>query len=621
VLEKIATAVSDPDSADYQMFLTKNEIQAIVSPPVEVQNAVIARLTAAGVKTADIKNLGDSIDVRASVGVAGELFATKFFEFVSACKKHTIVRSFGEMSMPEEFMGHVEMVVGLSAFPIPHLDAHRHFQESVTTGVVVDKSKFKTRKTAPQDDLSVIPATYFLMYQVPAETFGNDTATSQGVIEFVSQNYAPSDLTSYAQGNNIQLTGPTANTTVGPNDPTNPQVEAQLDVEAMGCVNDEVALWFWLEAGSGWQYAFTTHFIATAPNVPSVISISYAWSENDQCNSGVGGAECQQLGVDTQGYVIRVNTEFQKIAALGISTLSASGDSGANGRTDPSCTDSTLHPDYPACSPWVTSVGATQLTNAVALANQLPICSGQAACAATGTEVAVSFDVASFTSGGGFSWYAPMPSWQKAAVSSYLTTQSANLPPSSYFNASGRAFPDIAAIGHNFLITVGGSVEPVGGTSVAAPVVASLVAMLNQIAIKKTGKTLGFISPLLYKMYAKNPAIFHDITVGDNKCTESGCSAGCQGFVCAAGWYVSCFKCHVCCECVVCVCVVVCMFVFSAWPLPYVHSAVCTDACLVNRVLVLLVTHRDPVTGLGTLNYQAAENYLLKMFDERAARK
>jgi hypothetical protein len=63
------------------------------------------------------------------------------------------------------------------------------------------------------------------------------------------------------------------------------------------------------------------------------------------------------------------------------------------------------------------------------------------------------------------------------------------------------------------------------------------------------------------------------------------------------------------------------MFVFSAWPLPYVHSAVCTDACLVNRVLVLLVTHRDPVTGLGTLNYQAAESYLLKMFDERAARK
>jgi len=47
-------------------------------------------------------------------------------------------------------------------------------------------------------------------------------------------------------------------------------------------------------------------------------------------------------------------SEFQKIGLRGISIVVASGDSGANGRTDPDCTMPTLLPDYPAASPFVT---------------------------------------------------------------------------------------------------------------------------------------------------------------------------------------------------------------------------------------------------------------------------
>jgi len=320
-----------------------------------------------------------------------------------------------------------------------------------------------------------------------------------------------------------------------------------------------------LEAGSGWQYSFATHFFS-ASSRPTVASISYAWSELDQCQAGIGADECSQLGVNAQGYVARVNTEYQKIAGLGVSLLSASGDSGANGRTDPSCSSNILKPDYPAASSWITSVGATQLINSIALQNPPQLCTGNGlTCAATGTEVAVSYAVSQFASGGGFSWYSPMPSWQKTAVSEYLTSQKAKLPPASYFNASGRAFPDISAIGHNFIIIANGGLMPVGGTSVSAPVVASMISLLNQVSIKKTGKPLGFVSPLLYKMYADDRSIFNDITVGDNKCTEGGCSPSCQGYYCAPGW--------------------------------------------------------DPVTGLGTMSYSAAEDYLIKMFDARAKKQ
>jgi len=58
--------------------------------------------------------------------------------------------------------------------------------------------------------------------------------------------------------------------------------------------------------------------------VALVNSISYGWSELDQCS--INPDECRQLGVDSLGYVRRVNAEFAKIALRGVTLLSASGD-------------------------------------------------------------------------------------------------------------------------------------------------------------------------------------------------------------------------------------------------------------------------------------------------------
>jgi len=127
-----------------------------------------------------------------------------------------------------------------------------------------------------------------------------------------------------------------------------------------------------------------------------------------------------------------------------------------------------------------------------------------------------------------------MPAYQKAAVTSYLSSGVA-LPPSTYFNASNRAYPAVAAIGSDVLIYQG-RIEPVGGTSCSSPAFAAIATLLNHYSIAKSGKPLGFLNPLLYQIAAADPTAFHDITVGDNKCTEDGCSASCQGFLCAVGW-------------------------------------------------------------------------------------
>jgi tripeptidyl-peptidase-1 len=220
-----------------------------------------------------------------------------------------------------------------------------------------------------------------------------------------------------------------------------------------------------------------------------------------------------------------------------------------------------LNPDYPACSPYVLSVGATQLANAqFALKNPPPVCKQPAyKCESSGTEQAVSYAVANFASGGGFSNYAAQPSWQTAAVNAYLKS-GVTLPPSSYFNASGRAYPDVAAIGTGVVIYQGGVVV-VGGTSASSPTWASVASLLVAAAYEKSGKGLGLLPPLIYAAAASNPKCFQDITVGDNKCTEQGCAKACQGYMCAKGW--------------------------------------------------------DPVTGWGSPNVQCLVNYISQMLDQK----
>jgi len=322
------------------------------------------------------------------------------------------------------------------------------------------------------------------------------------------------------------------------NDPNNPQVEAELDIQWALGIGQNAQGWFWIEADNVWLYGFAIHMFG-AKQVPLVNSISYGWNEEDQCEDGIGGQECQQLGVDSKGYVAAVNTQFQKIGMRGISLISASGDSGANGRTDPDCSENHLNPPYPAASPFITSVGGTQINQGDGKANlpsPPPGCKGQN-CASAGTEEAVSYDQDNYASGGGFSFVASTPAYQTAAVTGYLTSN-IKLPPASYFNGQGRGFPDVAGLGSQVLIIDAGSIEPVGGTSCASPFFAGIVGLLNDAAIAKSGKPLGFLNPLLYAMGAPGacPMCFQDITKGDNICTEDGCSPSCKGFLCTKGW-------------------------------------------------------------------------------------
>src|SRR5258706_96967 len=111
-----------------------------------------------------------------------------------------------------------------------------------------------------------------------------------------------------------------------------------------------------------------------------------------------------------------------------------------------------------------------------------------------------------------------------------------------------RRMPDVsftASWNHDpYLIALnGGGLLPAGGTSIATPFFAGVVALLNQYltATRVEAKPgLGNINPKLYQLAQTAPTVFHDVTTGDNiiPCWEEteDCTTGSYGFAAGPGY-------------------------------------------------------------------------------------
>ncbi|KAI0313931.1 peptidase S8/S53 domain-containing protein, partial [Amylostereum chailletii] len=238
---------------------------------------------------------------------------------------------------------------------------------------------------------------------------------------------------------------------------------------------------------------------------PNVVSVSYGQDESTV----------------TPFYATRQCTEYGKLGMMGTTVLYSSGDDGvagfggvclpANGVGEPSVNGTKFNPSFPGGCPFVTSVGATQVNP------------GSTVFEPEGACEQVIF------SGGGFSNIFPLPSFQAAAVTSFLK----DTPPpytAEQFNNSGkvRAIPDLSANGANYVIAIDGEFELVFGTSASSPVVGSIITLINDARLEAGKGPVGFINPAIYTK--KFASAFHDITTGGNQ----GC--GTPGFESTKGW-------------------------------------------------------------------------------------
>lgn len=226
---------------------------------------------------------------------------------------------------------------------------------------------------------------------------------------------------------------------------------------------------------------------------------------NDVLNRMATDDLAKQLSC-SYGFDINLSTVqiFQQFAAQGQSFFLASGDFGAySGPVD-----------EPADDPYITVVGGTSLTTSS---------TGAWASETTWSSPASNDGLGDISpaaaSGGGVSQTYAIPPWQQGI--SMIANQG---------STTMRNSPDVSLVANNMIIQWGNTYIggeggggnslpwPEGGTSLATPLWAGFIALVNQQAAANGQSPIGFVNPALYAIGKSTnyASCFNDITTGSN---------------------------------------------------------------------------------------------------------
>jgi kumamolisin len=421
-------------------------------------------------------NLLTTVEVnhaRRSIKLKGKIsdFEKAFNVLVNGFENNTghFRRLAGEIHVPADLKDIIKGVFGLDNPPI----ARPMFQAVKANGVFISHAAAPQSFTANQ--LAAI-------YGFPTGVTGNGQCI--GIVE-LGGGFQTTDITNYF--NSLGIAPPVVKAisvdggTNSPSTPDGADGEVMLDIEVSGAVAPGalIAVYFTPNTDQGFLDAVTTA-IHDTQNKPSVISISW------------GAAEVNW----TQQAMDNLNGAFQTAAALGVTICIASGDSGSRDGE----TDGKVHVDFPASSPYALACGGTKLEVSN---NQI-------------SSETVWHESSDSASGGGVSTYFPLPDYQL----------NANVPLEIDTQFKGRGVPDVAGDADpdtGYQVLVDGQQMVIGGTSAVAPLMAGLIALINE----QSGKPAGFINPQIYA----NPGLCRDITIGDNKTTSAN-----TGYTAGPGW-------------------------------------------------------------------------------------
>uniref|UniRef100_A0A8C9XLV6 Tripeptidyl-peptidase 1 n=1 Tax=Sander lucioperca TaxID=283035 RepID=A0A8C9XLV6_SANLU len=489
LLEEILTLVSDPDSAQYGKHLTLEEVSSLVRPSELTQKVVHHWLQSHGitncltVRTRDFLQLWSFLFY--VLRVAETLLpGSKFHRYIR--DGHSLVRSSAPYSVHDDVHQHLDFVGGLHRLPPKGQDLNKA------------SSNRKQKQSKAGVHLGVTPAILRARYNLTATDVGTAQNNSQAVAQFLEQYYSPADLAEFMgmYGRSFKHLSQ-VDRVVGTQGAGKAGLEASLDIEYIMSTGANISTWIFTNPGrheSQEPFLQWMVLLSNMSDLPWVHTISYGDDEDSLSTA----------------YMMRINTEFMKAGVRGISLLFASGDSGAGCR-HLGKEQNSFRPSFPASSPYVTTVGGTSFKN----------------------PFKVTYEVTDYISGGGFSNVFKMPDYQASAVDGYLKTVTATLPPQSYFNTSGRAYPDMAALSDNYWVVINRVPVPwVSGTSASTPVVGGMLSLINDQRLLKGLPALGFLNPRLYKL--KGQALF-DVTEGCHlSCLDEQVQG--KGFCAAPSW-------------------------------------------------------------------------------------
>ncbi|KAJ7259168.1 peptidase S8/S53 domain-containing protein [Mycena haematopus] len=482
-LAKVVDAVSVPSSPSYGHYLTAAEVAEYVKPTNESVSAVTDWLTPNVASLKPFSPAGDIMKVTLTVEQAETIFTTRFNTFAYAANGQQTIRALN-YSLPSALQQHILFVHPIISFTPP-------LQRSAQNTVYKRKVPLTRRQSLiPCEDVSR-PYCIQQFYGIPNTTISGSTTNSIGVAGYNTDadgEYANlDDLASFLNEFRPDIAGNTFSVALL-NGAQNLQdnsggLEGQIDIQYTVGVAGNVPTTYVLDlnpsADAVTSWMDVINWLLTQEEPPTVFTTSYANEE--------GGITLSASTSVCNGYM--------QLAAMGISMIFASGDGGANDN-NAGCTS--FVPMFPSTCPYVTSVGGTFFQPPTAFVS----------------------------SGGGFSNYFPVPSYQAADTSAYL--ESIGDEYSGMYNPNGRGFPDVAAEWEVYIVNDGG-MTTIGGTSCATPIFASFIALVNDRLIAAGKPVLGFLNPLLY---STGRGGLDDVTTGQS----SGCSGSTGGWSAATGW-------------------------------------------------------------------------------------
>ncbi|KHO00564.1 Peptidase S8/S53, subtilisin/kexin/sedolisin [Metarhizium album ARSEF 1941] len=530
--------VSDPSSAKYGRHYSKDQVVELFAPDEGAINSVKSWLTKSGVSADSMTSPKSKgwVDFQSTVGQLESILKTKYhmYDHIQARNAHM---GADEYSLPSDISDLVDFItpgVVMSQTTRPSPEAKRSDGRILRPHkpLSAEAAEFLAAHPNATDSCAeyITPACIKSRYNISDGALHHDS-NRMGIFETSDDVYSQEDLDSFYSKYAPRIpqgTGPKKDLIDGataPVDQDSAGGESDLDLEiAIPIIYPQGAELY--EAATRKGDIFNTFLDAVdgsycnnpgddpavdrkTPDemcgtfkAANVISFSYGTAEADY----------------PVKYLQRQCDEFMKLGLQGTSVVFSSGDDGVARRSGPCLgpDDDIFTPSQQASCPYVTAVGSTVLL-------------------AGGEEIATE----SFSSGGGFSNIWPTPDYQKDAVAASYTTQDGTIPTigGGIYNRAGRGYPDVAALGDNGVVVVGGRPGTSGGTSMSAPLVAAIFTRINDERIQAGKAPIGFANPALYK----NPAMFTDVVKGDQaKGGPDGdgqpSACGNKGFSAVPGW-------------------------------------------------------------------------------------
>lgn len=499
--EALARAVSDPSSGSYGQYLSPTQFRSRFAPSANDVAKVQNWLRAQGFAVQYTPQNNHYVSAEGTLAQAQAAFDTQFAMY--RVKGKRVRAPIGDVSIPNSFAGLVTAIIGLDQSD-EFIETHRRTDTNAPPSAGF-------RNAPPLSDywaqllsgypfpagftqLSLPSVPWTVRGYTPAQikgaygiTEGDGAGQTVAVIDAYASPTIVEDVNQWSANRGLPSMNPSQLVQVVPpgvyKRPQNPSQDPQgwygeetLDIEAVHGMAPAAKI-IYVAAPNNYRDLDAALNHVVDKHLAQIVTNSYGYSTE----------------LLPPGYVKPLEDTLIQAAIEGIGVYFSSGDNG-----DETATFGFATVDWPASSPWVTAVGGTALgidqnnTRAVETGwgtSNYNCTAPPAPCTRTGWL---------YGAGGGVSVIFAEPSYQQNAG----------------IALSGRGVPDVAALADPQTGMLVGQTQTfpdgvyyaeyrIGGTSLASPIFAGLMALADQ----KAGHPHGFANPLFYS----HTSAFYDV--------------------------------------------------------------------------------------------------------------